>query len=54
MYFVHSYAAVPTERDVLAATTRFGDQDITAMVWNKRLAPVSFIQKNRPKTAVPY
>ena len=42
MYFVHSYAAVPTERDVLAATTRFGDQDITAMVWNKRLGACQF------------
>ena len=42
MYFVHSYAAVPTDREVLAATTRFGDRDITAMVWNRRLGACQF------------
>ena len=42
MYFVHSYAAVPTHRKTLAATTRFGDREITAMVWQKRLGACQF------------
>ena len=42
MYFVHSYAAVPTQRETLAATTRFGDRDITAMVWQGRLGACQF------------
>ena len=42
MYFVHSYAAVPAQRKTLAATTRFGDRDITAMVWQKRLGACQF------------
>ena len=42
MYFVHSYAAAPAQRKTLAATTRFGDRDITAMVWQKRLGACQF------------
>jgi len=42
MYFVHSYAAVPTQRETLAATTRFGGRDITAMVWQGRLGACQF------------
>ena len=42
MYFVHSYAALPTQRETLAATTRFGDRDITAMVWHGRLGACQF------------
>ena len=42
MYFVHSYAAVPAQPESLAATTRFGNQDITAMVWQNRLGACQF------------
>ena len=42
MYFVHSYAAVPSRQDSLAATTRFGDRDITAMVWQNRIGACQF------------
>jgi len=42
MYFVHSYAAVPAQPHTLAATTQFGNQEITAMVWQKRLGACQF------------
>ena len=42
MYFVHSYAAVPAHPQTLAATTRFGNQDITAMVWHNRIGACQF------------
>ena len=42
VYFVHSYAAVPTQRETLAATTQFGSAPVTAMVWQGRLGACQF------------
>ena len=42
VYFVHSYAAVPTHREALAATTQFGSDPVTAMVWQGRLGACQF------------
>lgn len=42
MYFVHSYSAVPENPSNLAATTRFGDIPITAIVWQRKLGACQF------------
>ena len=42
VYFVHSYAAVPSDRNDLRATAAFGDQEVTAMVWRGRLGACQF------------
>ena len=42
MYFVHSYAAVPSQNSDLAATAPFGQDNITAMVWKGRLGACQF------------
>ena len=42
MYFVHSYAAHPSEDSVLAATAPFGQTQATAMVWQRRLGACQF------------
>ncbi len=42
MYFVHSYAAIPTDKSNLAATTKFGQSDVTAIVWKGRLGACQF------------
>ena len=42
VYFVHSYAAVPTDRNDLKATAAFGDQEVTAVVWKGRLGACQF------------
>ncbi len=42
MYFVHSYAAIPNEKEDLAATTSFGQIDVTAVVWKGRLGACQF------------
>ena len=42
VYFVHSYAAKPTNAKDLAATTNFGGIDITAIVWKERLGACQF------------
>ena len=41
-YFVHSYSAIPLDNSVLAATTTFGDKEITAVVWEKNLGACQF------------
>ena len=41
MYFVHSFAAEACEDD-LAATTRFGTKEVTAIVWKDRLGACQF------------
>ena len=33
MYFVHSYSAIPSDKSDLAASTKFGQDDVTAIVW---------------------
>ena len=42
MYFVHSYSAIPTETSDLAATTNFGTEKITAIVWKGRIGACQF------------
>ena len=43
VYFVHSYAAVPSaDEDILAATAPFGDRSVTAMVWHNRVGACQF------------
>ena len=42
MYFVHSYSAIPSEKSDLAASTKFGQSDITAIVWRGKLGACQF------------
>jgi len=42
VYFVHSYAAIPSKPSDLAATVAFGQDAATAMVWNKRTGACQF------------
>ncbi len=42
MYFVHSYSAIPLDSNNLAASTRFGQIDVTAIVWNGRVGACQF------------
>lgn len=42
MYFVHSYAAVPSNPQEVASSVDFGDEKITAVIWSKRLSACQF------------
>ena len=42
VYFVHSFAAHPSIKKDQAATTIFGDVDITAIIWKERLGACQF------------
>ena len=42
MYFVHSYAAIPTNPKEVASSVNFGDEKITAVIWKKRLSACQF------------
>jgi glutamine amidotransferase len=42
MYFVHSYAAHPSDASVLTATAPFGQSQATAAVWSRRLGACQF------------
>ncbi|MAR06763.1 MAG: imidazole glycerol phosphate synthase subunit HisH [Cyanobium sp. NAT70] len=42
VYFVHTYAAVPSQAGIQAATAPFGDTTVTAMVWKGRLGACQF------------
>ena len=42
MYFVHSYAAIPIESSELAATTKFGEEALTAIVWKETFGACQF------------
>ena len=42
MYFVHSYAAVPSEPSCTTAAVSFGEQSITAAVWQGRIGACQF------------
>ena len=42
VYFVHSYAAVPLNSSVLAATAAYGNAAVTAMVWSGRIGACQF------------
>ncbi len=50
MYFVHSYAAVPTDLKDLAATARFGTCNVTAIVWKDRLGACQFHPEKSAKS----
>jgi glutamine amidotransferase len=42
MYFVHSYAAVPSEPSCTTAAVTFGEHSITAAVWQGRIGACQF------------
>ena len=42
MYFVHSYSALVTSSNDLAASVSFGEMDITAIVWKDTLGACQF------------
>ena len=42
MYFVHSYSAIPKNKSDIAATTKFGEININAIVWKGRLGACQF------------
>jgi glutamine amidotransferase len=42
MYFVHSYAAVPSDPACTTAAVTFGDHSITAAVWQGRIGACQF------------
>ncbi len=42
MYFVHSYAAIPSNPKEVASSVNFGDEKITAVVWKERLSACQF------------
>ena len=42
MYFVHSFAAVPSINDELIATTKFGNSNVTAIVWKENIGACQF------------
>lgn len=41
VYFAHSYHAKPLE-DVIAAKTKYGEEEVTAVVWKKNIYGVQF------------
>ena len=42
MYFVHSYSACPLEQKNIVATTKFGQTDISSIVWHKNTGACQF------------
>ncbi len=50
VYFVHSYAAITSKEEDLAATTKFGGIDITAIVWKGRVGACQFHPEKSSKT----
>jgi len=42
MYFVHSYSACPLERQNIVATTKFGNSNVSSMVWHKNTGACQF------------
>ncbi len=42
VYFVHSYSAITSDKKDLAASTTFGDQVLSAIVWRGRLGACQF------------
>ena len=42
MYFVHSYAACPLEQKTIVATTKFGETEVTSMIWHKNTGACQF------------
>ena len=50
MYFVHSYSAIPKHQSDLAATTKFGQSQVTAIVWKGRIGACQFHPEKSSKT----
>tara|TARA_B100000700_G_C14990482_1_gene831020 strand:- start:581 stop:1213 length:633 start_codon:yes stop_codon:yes gene_type:complete len=50
VYFVHSYSAIPTDPKAIAATTNFGEFEISSMVWENRLGACQFHPEKSGKT----
>tara|TARA_B100000214_G_scaffold348463_1_gene300552 strand:+ start:295 stop:924 length:630 start_codon:yes stop_codon:yes gene_type:complete len=42
VYFVHSYSACPSEQKTTVATTKFGQADVSSMVWHKNTGAFQF------------
>ena len=42
MYFVHSYSAIPSNNEDIAASIIFGDIKVTAIVWKDSIAACQF------------
>ena len=42
VYFVHSFAAIPSNKIDLAASTNFGDFELTAIVWRENIGACQF------------
>ena len=42
MYFVHSYSACPLEQKNIVATTKFGNTDVSSIVWHKNTGACQF------------
>ncbi len=42
MYFVHSYAAIPTNSNDIASSVNFASEKITAVIWTKKVAACQF------------
>ena len=42
MYFVHSYSAIPLNQSDLAATSKFGQTDVTAIIWRENISACQF------------
>ncbi len=42
VYFVHSYSAIPTNKNDLAASVKFGESSISAIVWKDNFGACQF------------
>jgi len=42
MYFVHSYSACPLEKKNTVATSKFGETDVSSIVWHKNTGACQF------------
>ncbi len=42
MYFVHSYSACPLEKQNTVATSKFGETDVSSIVWHKNTGACQF------------
>tara|TARA_Y100001968_G_scaffold316077_1_gene343445 strand:+ start:12592 stop:13188 length:597 start_codon:yes stop_codon:yes gene_type:complete len=42
MYFVHSYSAIPKEKNNLAASVKYGNNKVTAVVWEDNFGACQF------------
>ena len=50
MYFVHSYSAIPSNESDLAAITKFGEDQVTAIVWRGRVGACQFHPEKSSRT----